>query len=92
MNLKDALNMLLDREGWRFPSQRPVFDDEVTYRDTGIYFYMDQNGVTYRDRNIDKYNNAIYSPNPLSWAFLFPFTISLQRYMEKKRNSRPTES
>ena len=78
MNLKAIIKMMRDRDGWR--RTHGCFDDEVTYRDTGVHFFMDQHGVKFRGADA----RTVYAPGLVPWFVTTWLTFRLRRYLEAK--------
>lgn len=55
----EVCRLLWDRKGWK----RTWFMDEVTYKNTGLRFYLNESCVILRNRNTD----AVYTTNPFTW-------------------------
>jgi len=63
LTLREVIRMLRDEDGWRLVG-RGFNDDEATYRDTGIYIYLDCHGITFRkDRDLMG-DNRVYEASP----------------------------
>lgn len=87
--LRQIIKMLRDKDGWRLvnPNGRWL-DDEATYRETGIYTYLDCGGVKFRKYAEDRTHPSavVYDPNPLAGIVTAIFTGILRRYLKRKLN------
>jgi len=85
LSLSEIIHMLHDRDGWRL-----VTDDEATYRHTGIYAYLNCNGVRFRRYGTPPYesNEIVYEVNVwnvIAVILLWVFTVRLRRYLNRRK-------
>jgi hypothetical protein len=83
----EIVKMLRDKAGWRLPRTGAYLDDEATYRDSGVYTYLDNNGVTFRKYGEPPYGEStvVYDTNPFAWLIIWPLTASLRRHLKRRR-------
>lgn len=75
----DVCKLLWDKEGW-FIEPNPLFEDAIAYRDTGIWFFLDQGCIVLHGRGFA----CIHESNPLSWICFTLLCIRLRRHLMRK--------
>lgn len=90
LKLRDVLRMLRDKDGWR-PVRGRIFNDEITYRDTGFVIYADCDGVAVRrfidpDAEFLHLNEnvpIVYEPNIFAFILTTIYTTILRHHLRR---------
>lgn len=63
------IKMLWDYKGWRYVNRRDCFiGDEIIYRDSGYYFFLDNGCIRLRSNNHPEADHKI--TNIITWFFI----------------------
>ena len=73
-----VVRILWDAKGWQYGPWPRWIPDEITYRDTGLRFYLDQNCTRLR---LGQGRVVVYDAGPFAWLVFGVLCLRLRFYL-----------